>query len=103
MVKHGASGGVNQLLAVIDLLELHSRRENPRRLDLLHLRLDAADRWSALHTATHQHNALDDVLVVILPDDAETWLIANGDGGHVFDIHGGTVVRRQHRIAEVVH
>ena len=96
-------GDVDQLPAVVDLLEPHPRRQYPGAVDLLDLGLDAADGGKALLPAAHQHDALDDVLVVVLPDDAETWLIADGHGGDVFDIDRGAVVRRQHRIAQIVH
>jgi len=45
---------------------------------------------------------LDDVLLVVLPDDAETRLVADDHSGHILDVDRRAVVRRQHRIAEVV-
>src|SRR4029077_2746332 len=87
IVQHGASGGVDQLLAVVDLLEPHPRRQDAGRVDLLDFRLDAADRRHALLAAAHQHDALDDVLVAVLPDDAETWLVPDDHRGNIFDIH----------------
>ena len=44
IVQHGASGGVDQLLAVVDLLEPRPRRHHAGRVDLLDFGLDAADR-----------------------------------------------------------
>jgi hypothetical protein len=43
VVQHGASGGVDQLPAVVDLLEPHPRRQNAGRVDLLDFGLDQAD------------------------------------------------------------
>ena len=57
----------------------------PSRVDLLDFGLDAADRRHALLAAAHQHDALDDVVVVVLPDDAETRLVADDHGGDIAD------------------
>ena len=44
------------------------------RIDALDLALDPRDRGRALLAAPHQHDALHDVVGVILPGDAEPWL-----------------------------
>ena len=37
-------GQVDEVAAIVDALDLHARRENPRRIDLLHLYFNATDR-----------------------------------------------------------
>ena len=41
--------------------------------------------------AAHQHDALDDVVVVVLAGDAEPRLVADRDSGDVADQHRGAV------------
>ena len=52
----------------------------PRAVDLLDLGLDALDGRQALRAAAHEHDALDDVVVIVLPGDAEPRLVAHRDG-----------------------
>ena len=49
----------------------------PELLIFVDLGLDALDGRHALLAATHQHDALDDVVVVVLAGDAEARLMAD--------------------------
>ena len=76
VVQHGAGRDVDQVLAVVDALDPHARRQDVRTVDPLDLPLDALDRRHALLAAPHQHDALDDVVVVVHAGDAEARLVA---------------------------
>ena len=61
----------DQFGTIIDAFEMHTGRQDSRSIDLVHLRFDAADGRRGLLAAAHQHNALHDVVVVVLAGDAE--------------------------------
>ena len=56
-----------------------------------------------LRAAPHQHDALDDVVVVVVAGDAQPRLVADRDGRHVGDQHRRAVAHRQHGVADVGH
>ena len=76
-------GDVDQVAAVVDLLDLHARRQDAGGVDLLHLGFDALDGGHALFAAPHQDDALDDVVVVVLAGDAQARLVAHRHVGDV--------------------
>src|SRR5260370_17098864 len=81
VVQHSARGDVDQLPAVVDLLDLYTWRQNAGRVDLLDLRLYAADGGQALLAAAHQDDALDNVLVLALSAAPDTPLVARDHPG----------------------
>jgi hypothetical protein len=70
-------------------------------VDLRHFGLDSFDRRLALLAAPHEDDALNDVVVAVLAGDAETRLVANGDGSDIAQQHRRAVVRSQHGVADV--
>ncbi len=62
-------------LAVVDPFDLHAGRQDAGIVDLRHLCFDAQDRRRALLAPPHQHDALDDVVVIILAGDAQPRLL----------------------------
>ena len=102
IVQDGLGRDVDQVLAVIDPLDADARRQDVRIVDALDFALDPLDRRHALLAATHQHDALDDVVIRIVAGDAEARLLPDRDGGHVTDQHRIAVALRQHRVAQVL-
>src|SRR6185437_13786394 len=58
------------------------------------------DGRGALLAAPHQHDALNDVVVVVLAGDAEPRLVANLDGGDVLDQYRRAVWRGDHGVLD---
>ncbi len=102
VVQDGARRDVDQVLAVVDPLDPHPRRQHAGGVDLLDLGLDAADGRQALLSAPHQDDALHDLILVVLTDDAETRPVTDGDFGDVADQHRHAALLGQHGIANVV-
>ena len=73
-----------------------------RGVDLVDLGLDALDGRHALLAASHQDDALDDVVVVVVAGDAKPRLVADAHRGDVADQHRRALVGRQHGVADVV-
>ena len=92
----------DQAGAVVNALEAHAGRQNPRAIDLVHLRFDAMDGRRRLLAAAHEDDALNDVVVVVLPGDSEPRLIARFDGRHILDHDRTAVIGRQHGLLDVV-
>ena len=69
-------------------------------VDLLH---DGAQGRQGLRAASHQHDALDDVVVVVLAGHAQSRQVADCDGRHVGDQQRRAVAHRQHGVADVGH
>jgi len=88
-VQHRVGGDVDQFLAVIDALDAHARGQHAAIVDPLDLREHALDGRPALLAAAHQHDALDDVVVIVLAGNAKARLVADGDRGDVAHAHGG--------------
>ncbi len=93
---------VDELLAIVDALDPHAGRKNVAVVDALDLLLDAPDGRHALLAAAHQHDALHDVVVIILAGDAEARLVADDDLGDVLHQHGVAADLGQHRVVEIV-
>ena len=71
-------------------------------VDPLDLLLDPLDRGHAFFAAPHQHNALHDVVVVVLAGDSKSRLIGYGDRRHIADDDRHAPDLGQHRIADFV-
>ncbi len=81
--QHGAGGDVDEIGAVVDRLDMNARRQDVGAVDVCDLCLNSADRGHALLAALHEHDALHDVVVIVLACDAEARLMADGDGRDV--------------------
>ena len=78
VVQHGAGRDVNQIAAVVDTLDADAGRQDPAAVDLVHLRFDALDRRDAFRAAAHEHDALDDVVDIVVARYAQARHIADG-------------------------
>ena len=94
---------VDQAAAIVDALDMDTGRQHARLVDLVDLGQHALQGRHGLRAATHQNDALDDVVVVVLTRDAKARLVADGYGGHVGHQDGRAVVRGDQRVADVVH
>ena len=103
VVQHGVGGDVHQRAAIVDALDVHARRQDVAVVDLVDFGQHAAQGRHGLRAAPHQHDALHDVVVVVLTGDAEPRLVAHRDVGHVGDQNRGPVADREHGVADVVH
>ena len=70
VVQHGARRDMDQVAAIVDALNADARRENAAAIDLVHLRFDPLDRGDAFRAAPHQHDALNDVIDIVVARDA---------------------------------
>ena len=86
-MQHGCGRDVDQILAVIDTLDMHTGRQDAGAVNRCHELLDAKYRGRALLATAHQNDALDDVIVLIQTGDAEPRFFADGHGGDVLDQH----------------
>lgn len=93
----------DQFGTIIDAFEMHTGRQDSRSIDLVHLCFNAADGRRGLLAAAHQHNALHDVVVVVLAGDAEARREALLDVGDIAHERGGSARRRHYRVANGVH
>src|SRR6516162_4307335 len=103
VVQHGARCDIDQIAAIIDPLDLDTRRQDARAVDLLYFGLDAADGRHALLAAAHQHDPLNDVVVIVLAGDAETRMVTDADGRDVTDFHRNAIERGDHRVTDLPH
>ncbi len=71
-------GDVDQRAAVVDALDAYARRQHARGIDLVDFGQHTGQRRQSLRAAAHQHDALHDVVVVVLAGDAEARLVAHG-------------------------
>ncbi len=102
VVKHGRRRDVDQVLAVVDALDPHAGGQEIARVDPLDLGLHALNGRHALLAAAHQHDALDDIVVVVLAGDAEPRLVGDLDIGDVADDDRHAAGLRQHGVADFV-
>src|SRR5581483_10130622 len=103
VVQDRVRGDVDQVLAVVDALDAHARRQHVRVVDALHLLMDALDGGRALLAAAHEDDALHDVVGLVLAGDAEPGTVTDGDGGDVAHQHRVAAALGQHGVAEVLH
>ena len=103
VVQYGVGGDVDQVAAVVNALDTDTRRQYVGAVDLLDFGLDALDRRHALLAAAHQHDALYDVVVIVLPGDAEARQVSDRHGRDVADPYRHAVRGRDHGVADLVH
>ena len=103
VVQHGAGRHVDQDAAVVDALDAHAGRQQVGAVDAVDLLLHGAQGRQGLRAAPHQHDALDDVVVVVVAGHAQPRLVADRDGRHVGDQHRRAVAHRQHGVADIGH
>src|SRR4029077_19567287 len=102
VLQHRFRRRLDQVLPIVNPLDLDPGRENGGFVDGCHEFFDPRDGWRALLAAPHQHDALDNIVIVVFAGDAKSRLLADGDGGDVLDQHRGAVVRGDHGVGQVV-
>ena len=100
VLQHGPGRGLDQVLAVIDALDMNPGRQDGRAVDPFDQLLHPRDRRRALLAAPHQHDALDDIVVLVLAGDAEPRLRADRHGGDVLDQDRRSVGRSDHGVGQ---
>src|SRR5262249_57477507 len=70
IVQDRSGGDVDEILAVVDPFDAHTRRQNVRIVDALDFALDTFDRRHALFAPAHEHDTLDAIVVPVLPTNA---------------------------------
>src|SRR5208283_2144871 len=103
VVQHRMGRNVDEFAAIVNLLDADTRGKDARGIDLVDLGFDAANGWQAFLSAAHQHDALHNVVLVVITCYSEAWLIAHGYRGDVAEQHGKAIARRQHGAANLVH
>ena len=93
---------LDEVLAIVDALDAHARRENVRTVDALDFALDAFDRRHALLAAAHQHDPLHDVVIGIVAGNAEARLLPDRDGGDIPHQDRVAAALGQHGVAEIL-
>ena len=98
--EHGLEGGVNEPGAIIVRDDLHAFRED-RSIERINALFQRPQHLRRILPFAHQHDAVDNIVVVILTDDALTGHRAYGHVGDVFDQNRRAVVRSHHDAADV--
>src|SRR6185312_3146821 len=101
-MQNGMGCRIDQILTVVDALDSNARWQDSGGVDALDLRFHPLDRGGALLATAHQNDALDDIVVVVLPRDAEARLMSNDDCRDVTNEHRVAADLRQHRVVDVV-
>jgi len=102
IMKHGFGRYFDEIAAVVDSLDAHAGGEQTDRADVFDFRLDSLYRRQALLPATHQNNALNDIVVIVLAGNAKARLVADTNVRNVAHAHGIAVCRSQHGVADVI-
>ena len=101
--QHGIDRHADQFGAVVDLFQVHAGWQDVVVVDTIDFGLDALQRRQAFLAAPHQDDALNDVVVVVLADDAQARQVAHLHRGDIAHQHRFAIVGRDHRVADVVH
>src|SRR5262245_30096871 len=101
--KDGVGGQVNEVAAIVNAFDPHARRENSRRIDLLDFFFNATDRRQALLAASHQHDSLYDIVLLVPAGNSEARLVSNDDLRDITEKDRIAVCCRQHGVADIVH
>src|SRR5438132_4957581 len=72
-------------------------------VDLGHLLLDPANRRQALFATAHNDDALHDIIIIILPGNAQPGLVTDAYRSDVINSYGHAIDRRDHRVAYLIH
>src|ERR1700730_14855647 len=82
---------------------MDSGRQDAAAVHSVDLAFDAFDRRYAFRAAPHQHDALHDVVGIVVARDSEPREISDADLGHVADHHRRALVVGDERAADLVH
>src|SRR5208283_203153 len=77
-------------------------RQNAGSVDLVHFRFDALDRRHAFGAAAHEHDALHDVVHVVVAGDPEARQVPYGHFGHIADEHRHALVAGDQGAANLI-
>src|ERR1700730_13451314 len=82
---------------------MDSGRQDAAAVHSVDLAFDAFDRRYAFRAAPHQHDALHDVVGIVVARDSEPRQIADADVGHVADHHRRALVVGDERAADLFY
>ncbi len=103
IMHHRMRGDADQVRAVIDAFDMHAGRQNAGGVDLLHQRFHGVDSGQAFRAAAHQHDALHDVVGIVLAGDTQAGQVVHAHFGNIADAQRAIAVLRNHRVADFVH
>ena len=85
VLEHRVRRQLHQVAAVVVGHDVHPRRQDVVRADVVDALVDALQRRLRLAAVAHEDDALDDVRLVVVADDAEARRVADVDVGDVPD------------------
>ena len=77
VLEDGVRRQLHQLAAVVVRLDVHARRQQVVLADVVDALVDALERLQRVAAVAHEHDALHDVGLVVLADDAEARRVAD--------------------------
>src|SRR5436190_11210981 len=101
-MQNGLHRDRNQIAAVVERHDLDAGRQRSVGVDLLHRSAHALDHVHGAFELLHQHDAGDDVGLVVTAGDAEPGRESYTDLGDVGHQHRNTALLGQHDIADIV-
>ncbi len=103
VLEHRVRRELHQFAAVVVRDDVHAGRQDVVSADVVDAPVDAAEGRRRLAAVAHQHDALHDVGVVVVPDDPQAWRGANRDIGDVANPDGDAVGLVDDYVLDVVH
>ena len=102
VVQHGMSRDLNQVAAIVDTLYADTGRQDAAAVHLVDFGFDALDGRYALRAAPHQHDALDDIIDLVVSRDTEARQVTDADVGDVADDDRSSLIVRYERAADLM-
>src|SRR5690606_14909605 len=102
VVQDGMRRSVDEILTIVNSFDPHAGRQNPGRIDTLDFSLHPLDGRTALLTAAHQDDALNDIVVVVLAGNTEAGLMPDDDRPNIPDQDRVSAGLRQHGVVDVI-
>ena len=102
IVQHGLHRDRNQIAAVVERHDLDACRQRSVGVDLLHRNANALDHVHGAFELLHQHDAGDDVGLLVTAGDAESRCKTDADLGDIGYQHRNAALLGQYDIADIV-
>src|SRR6202041_1213664 len=102
VAQHSAGRDVDQIGTIVDALNAYAWREQAGGVDFIDFGLDPPNGGNALGAAAHQHDALNDVVVVIKAGNPEPRQMINAHLGNVRHVHRNAAGAGDHRAADII-
>ena len=94
---------LDEVGAVVHRFDVDARGQNAILPDVVHAFVNAANRLHRIAAVAHEHDALHDVGLVVLADDAQARRRAHADAGHVAHAHRHALGRADGNITNVLN